>query len=102
MSKPIPYEDLERRFDGPIPPRLLSGKSERELMIDHHRVMIRFSAVRIIDFTESLARLKAGPRTPGTAAWIARTEAIIADHEAEKTRHHADLAALLAAVNAPG
>ena len=92
----IPYEDLERRFDGPIPPRLLSGKTERELMADHHRAMIRFSAVRIADFTASLARLKAGPQFPGAAAWISRTEAIIRDHEAEQARHEEDLAALLA------
>ncbi len=91
----IPYEDLERRFDGPIPPRLRSTKTERDLMIDHHRAMIRFSAVRISDFTESLARLKAGQQTPGTRAWIARTEAIIADHAAETARHQDDLAALL-------
>jgi hypothetical protein len=95
----IPYEDLERRFDGPIPPRLLSGKTERQLMIDHHRAMIRFSAVRILDFTASLARLEAGPQTPGNTAWIARTRAIIADHGAEKSRHETDLAALL---DAPG
>lgn len=102
MSKPVPYEDLERRFDGPIPPRLLSGKTERELMIDHHRAMIRFSAVRIGDFTESLARLKRSPQTPGTLAWIARTQAIIADHAAEQARHQDDLAALLAEVNTGG
>lgn len=94
----IPYEDLERRFDGPIPPRLLSGKTDRELMIDHHRAMVRFSAVRISDFTDSLARLKAGVQTPGTQAWIARTEAIIADHTAEAARHQDDLVALLSAV----
>ena len=93
----IPYEDLERRFDGPIPPRLLSGKTERQLMIDHHRAMIRFSAVRITDFTESLARLEAGPKTPANTAWIARTRAIIADHAAEKARHETDLALLAAA-----
>jgi hypothetical protein len=93
----IPYADLERRFDGPIPPRLLSGATERELMIDHHRAMIRFSAMRITDFTESLARLRAGAQAPGTGVWIARTEAIIADHTAEKARHEGDLAALLAA-----
>lgn len=96
MADAIPYEDLERRFDGPIPPRLLSGKTERELMIDHHRAMIRFSIVRIGDFTESLARLRHGPQTPGTLAWITRTQAIIADHTAEKARHQDDLVALLA------
>lgn len=93
---PIPYADLERRFDGPIPPRLLCGKSETELMIDHHRAMIRFSSVRIGDFTASLARLECGPPAPGHDAWIARTEAILRDHEAEKRRHEDDLAALLA------
>ncbi|MHB1204618.1 MAG: hypothetical protein ACYCZX_03545 [Rhodospirillaceae bacterium] len=95
MPGNISYEDLERRFDGPIPPRLLSGKTERQLMIDHHRAMIRFSSVRILDFTESLARLEAGAKPPGTDAWIARTRAIIADHAAEKARHETDLAALL-------
>ena len=92
----IPYEDLERRFDGPIPPRLRSTKTERDLMIDHHRAMIRFSAVRIEDFAGSLARLKAAPPAPGLDSWITRTEAIIRDHTAEKLRHEADLAALLA------
>jgi hypothetical protein len=95
----VSYEDLERRFDGPIPPRLLSGKTERQLMIDHHRAMIRFSAVRIIDFSDSLARLKSGPQAPGVHAWIARTIGIIADHGTEKARHEADLAALLAAAD---
>lgn len=90
-------EDLERRFDGPIPPRLLSGKTERELMIDHHRAMIRFSAVRIADFSASLARLETIPHAPGLSAWIARTKAILRDHAAEKRRHEEDLAALLAA-----
>lgn len=98
----IPYEDLERRFDGPIPPRLLSNKTERELMIDHHRAMIRFSSVRVADFTASLARLKAAPPAPGRDAWIARTEGIIRDHSAEKRRHEEDLAALLAAGEGPG
>lgn len=98
----IPYEDLERRFDGPIPPRLLSNKTERELMMDHHRAMIRFSTVRIADFSASLARLTAQAPAPGLEAWIARTAAIIRDHEAEKRRHEEDLAALLADPAAPG
>ena len=91
----IPYEDLERRFDGPIPPRLLSAKTERQLLIDHHRAMIRFSTGRITDFTASLARLRAGPQSSGADAWIARTLAIIKDHEVEKMRHEIDLSTLL-------
>ncbi|MBX7200151.1 MAG: hypothetical protein K1X51_12350 [Rhodospirillaceae bacterium] len=91
---------LERRFDGPIPRALLANKAERDLMIGHHRAMIRFSTVRIIDFTESLARLVCAPPAPGLAAWIARTEATIREHEAEKRRHKDDLAALLAEPNA--
>lgn len=88
--------DLERRFDGPIPRQLLANKVERAHMIDHHRAMIRFSDVRIADFTASLARLKSAPPAPGLAAWLSRTEAIIREHECEKRRHEEDLAALLA------
>ena len=64
-------------------------------MIDHHRAMIRFSTGRIADFTASLARLRAGLQSPGADAWIARTVAIIKDHEAEKMRHEIDLSTLL-------
>lgn len=89
-------DDLERRFDGPIPRQLLADGTERDLMIAHHRAMIRFSGVRIVDFTDSLARLKNTPPSPGLGDWITRTEAIIRDHECEKRRHERDLAALLA------
>lgn len=97
--QPISLADrdaLERRFDGPIPHHLLSHGTEREHMIDHHRAMIRFSEVRIQDFTASLARLRAAPQAPGLEAWIARTVAIIREHVCEKRRHEEDLAALLA------
>ena len=87
-------EELERRFDGPIPAHVLQPKTERELMTDHHRAMIRFSEVRLRDFAESLAKLKAGPQGPATGVWIARTVAILADHQAEKERHQRDLDAL--------
>lgn len=89
-------DTLERRFDGPIPRPLLAGQTGRELMIGHHRAMIRFSTARIIDFTDSLARLARAPPAPGLAAWIARTEDTIREHKAEKRRHEEDLAALLA------
>ena len=90
---------LERRFDGPIPRPLLANGTERDLMIGHHRAMIRFSDVRIADFTDSLARLKRAPPSPGLAAWIVRTEATIREHACEKCRHEKDLAALLAEPN---
>lgn len=89
-------DDLERRFDGPVPRQLLANGTERDLMIAHHRAMIRFSGVRILDFTESLARLRALAPSPGLSDWIARTEAIIREHACEKRRHEQDLAALLA------
>lgn len=98
---PIDIEALERRFDGPIPRQLLANKTERDLMADHHRAMIRFSAVRIADFTGSLARLKNAAPAPGIAAWISRTEAIIREHENEKHHHEEDLAALLAPPDGP-
>jgi hypothetical protein len=91
----IRREDLERRFDGPIPPQLLEPKSERTLMIEHHRAMIRFSDTRLQDFAQALMKLKTGPQGPATEAWIARTVAILADHQAEKERHQRDLAALV-------
>ncbi len=91
-----PRDHLERRFDGPIPPQLLATGTERDHMIDHHRAMIRFSGIRIADFTASLARLKTAPPAPGLEDWIARTEAAICDHECEKRRHEEYLAALLA------
>ena len=94
---PISRDDLERRFDGPIPRQLLANKTERDLMIDHHRAMIRFGGVRIADFTESLTRLKRARPSPGLDAWIARTEAIIREHERDRHRHEMDLAALLTA-----
>ena len=94
-------EALERRFDGPIPAHLLQPKTERELMIDHHRAMIRFSEVRLQDFAAALTKLKAGPQGPATRVWIARTVAILADHQAEKERHERDLNALLRAQAPP-
>lgn len=91
-------EALERRFDGPIPAHLLSPKSEREHMADHHRAMIRYSQVRIGDFEESLTKLRALPDSDETKAiWIARTLGNITDHRRELGRHEAELAALTGA-----
>lgn len=64
--------------------------------------MIRFNAVRIVDFTDSLARLKSAAPAPGLGAWISRTEAIIREHENEKRRHEDDLATLLAPEDGQG
>lgn len=93
----ISYSDLENRFDGPIPSRLLSGKSEDDLMLDHHRAMIRFGEGRIKDFAASLesllARQVAHPNDPGLDAWIDRTRLIIAQHRADIENHSAALEA---------
>jgi hypothetical protein len=94
-TKLLQRQELERRFDGPIPDYLLQPKTEREFMTDHHRAMIRFSETRLRDFAQSLAKLKAGPQGPATGIWIARTVAILADHQAEKDRHQRELGALL-------
>jgi hypothetical protein len=88
-------EELERRFDGPIPAHVLEPKSERALLIDHHRAMIRFGEGRLRDFAEALCRLKNGPQGPVIDVWIARTIAILADHQAEKERHQRALDTLL-------
>jgi hypothetical protein len=87
---------LELKYDGRIPAHLLNSKTAVELELGHHQAMIRFSETRIVDFTESLARLVAGPQGPGIAAWIDRTRATIADHRADKARHEAAIAELVA------
>ena len=89
-------DELERRFDGPIPQHLLRAQSEHEFQSGHHRAMIRFSEARIQDFTDSLQRLLASPSTSDRETWIARTRAIITDHEAEIARHRQALIDLLA------
>ncbi|MGZ6195472.1 MAG: hypothetical protein ACXWML_09600 [Candidatus Binataceae bacterium] len=94
-AKLLAGEALERRFDGPIPEYVSQPLTERAAMIGHHRAMIRFSEVRLGDFAEALAKLKAGPQGPATAVWIARTVAILADHQGEKERHERALDALL-------
>ncbi len=87
---------LEARFDGPIPEHLLSGKTEAQLMADHHRAMIRFHDVRLADFTDALAKLEARPESdPAKAPWIASTAATLRFHRDQRARHETDLANLL-------
>lgn len=88
---------LEQRFDGAIPAHLLETRTAQELQAGHHRAMIRFSEVRVKDFTESLAKLEAmtDAQQPGRSAWIERTKQNIAYHAAEIEQHQAALAALM-------
>lgn len=99
---PLTRQDaLELRFNGPIPAHLKSGKTEAQHMMDHHRCMIRFSQVRVSDFTESLERLldrkEKFPDEIGLDAWISRTRKTIQEHRNELERHQEDLAVLMGA-----
>ena len=88
---------LEARFDQRIPAHLLETRTNPEMQADHHRAMIRFAEGRIADFSQSLEKLEAAVDFPARAAWIDRTKATIADHQAELAHHEAALDALVSA-----
>ena len=93
LSRPT-LQDLENRFDGPIPAHLTRTETAHDLQVGHHRSLIRFSEGRVNDFTESLSKLETGMDFIGRDDWIDRARANIADHQAEIARHQEALAAL--------
>lgn len=85
------YEDLERRFDGPIPTHLLLGKTEAELMADHHKAMVRFHRVRVTDYAEALAKLD--PADISFAIWDKSLRESLTFHREQMAVHERALGA---------
>lgn len=85
------YEDLERRFDGPIPPYLLHPKTERELYIGHHRAVVRYCDMRIADFEASTAKLLQDPPSEHRDLWLRHNAKCVAETIAYAEPHRAAL-----------
>lgn len=89
------YAALERKYDGAIPPYLLTAQTEAQMMADHHKAMIRFHKGRQRDFEESHAKILSWPDTNvAKVPWAVSTEKCIRFHIDEIARHEREIAQL--------